>query len=279
MGIGHELAGQTTSYEPRLGRHVLSSELRLLTRNADTYADFLIPHLDSSSRLLDLGCGEGTISLGLSRHVDSVIGIDPLDDFTAARKFAESESIENVEFRIGDAYSLEFPDEHFDACICHSVIEALTEPNVALAEVYRVLKPGAVVGAASVEYGGIIMEGGGLEELEKFYGLRLNLWELQGIANPYRGRELRRLFNQAGFQNTKTTSKYISHGTDMQVREFGLARADECANGWFSKSVEKFGLASKEELNNMQMAWESWAESDSSYFAFPFCRSVGFKPD
>ena len=53
-------------------------EAYLEVRNAGDYADFLLPHLDDDFRLLDVGCGEGPIALGLTEtvaHVDAVDGV------------------------------------------------------------------------------------------------------------------------------------------------------------------------------------------------------------
>src|SRR6266540_5166604 len=127
-------------------------------RNAADYADFLLPYLNDDFRVLDVGCGEGTITLGLAETVGHVVGVDPSDeDFADVRRYAAEHKIENVEFRVGSAYALDFPVDHFDACLCHSMLETLDHPLDGLIEIRRILKPGAVLGAACVEYGGLIL--------------------------------------------------------------------------------------------------------------------------
>jgi SAM-dependent methyltransferase len=53
-------------------------EAAMVARSADTYADFLLPHLQPDMIVLDLGCGQATISIGLSETVPNgrVVGVD-----------------------------------------------------------------------------------------------------------------------------------------------------------------------------------------------------------
>ena len=129
-------------------------EASLKVRNAADYADFLLPHLDDDFRLLDVGCGQGTITLGLAETVAHLDAVDPAEEaFANARHYAAEHEIKNVEFRVGSVYGLDFPDDHFDACLCHSMLETLDRPLDGLIEIKRILKPGAVLGVACVEYG------------------------------------------------------------------------------------------------------------------------------
>jgi ubiquinone/menaquinone biosynthesis C-methylase UbiE len=107
----------------------VSFEDRIAQRSAEVYADFLIPHLTPDTDLLDVGCGPGTISLGLAPHVRSMIGVDLEDAFDDARTHAEAVGIRNVEFRVGDVRSLSFEDDTFDACLAHSMLETLEHPQ------------------------------------------------------------------------------------------------------------------------------------------------------
>ena len=98
----------------------MNFEAYLSGRNAADYADFLTPHLAPDFHVIDVGCGEGSIALGLARTTGHVIGVDLNEEnFTDARKYATQHGIENVEFRAGSVYALDFPDDHFDAGLCH----------------------------------------------------------------------------------------------------------------------------------------------------------------
>ena len=248
------------------------------TRAAADYADFLIPHLERTTELLDAGCGQGTISIGLAEYCASVTAIDVANHFEGAVAYATRHEISNVQFECGDVYAINYPDGVFDACICHSVLEALERPLEALGELFRICKAGAVVGVASVDYGGVIIAGDDAPQLERFYQVREQLWAEQSLANPRMGRNLRGLLNQAGFMDVEATTKHFCYGTTTAIRQFGEARAAECDDPWYAESALAGGHLTGDELRRIKRAWESWSQSPSAYLAFPWCRAVGWKP-
>jgi ubiquinone/menaquinone biosynthesis C-methylase UbiE len=254
-------------------------EKSLKERNVADYADFLLPHLDSGFLVLDVGCGQGTITLGLAGTAGHVVGVDLSDDeFADARHHADEHGIANVEFRVGSVHALDFPADHFDACLCHSMLETLERPLDALIEIKRTLKPGGVVGVACVEYGGLVLAGPEEGLLRRFYTVREQVWQLEKVADPYRGRQLRGLLEGAGFDRANATTKYFSYGTAEAVESFGRARAEDCADGWYSSSAQKHGLATAGDLDVMSRAWLEWSKSPDAYAAFAWGRAVGWKP-
>jgi len=69
------------------------------------------------SRILDIGCGAGTNSLFLARAGFKVTGIDVAEGaVAAARERAEKAGL-SVDFRVGDALDLPFPEGHFGGAI------------------------------------------------------------------------------------------------------------------------------------------------------------------
>lgn len=257
----------------------MSFEELLTSRSAAMYADFLVPHLTRDSKVLDVGCGSGSITIGLASEVGDITGVDLDDDeFREAREHAETHGIDNVEFLAGSVYALDFPDEHFDACVAHSMVETLERPVDALQEIGRVLKPGGIVGLASVEYGGLIIAGPDEPVLRRFYEIREHLWQIDGVADPFRGRTLRGLAGRAGFERVEATTTSISYGTAARVRAFGLDRADDCRDEWYAGEAIANGLASSEDLGSMEQAWLTWSESPEAYASFSWCRAIGFTP-
>jgi ubiquinone/menaquinone biosynthesis C-methylase UbiE len=107
-------------------------------RTAGSYAAFLLPHIQKGQRLLDIGCGQGTITIGLAEAIASgeVVGIDMEESLiNAARDLAKEQGISNVRFEVGNTYELDFKNECFDVAYSNGVLEHLHQPVNALKEV------------------------------------------------------------------------------------------------------------------------------------------------
>jgi len=251
----------------------------LANRSAAVYADFLAPHLTESTRLLDCGCGAGSITVGLAGSVRCIVGLDlSAATLKPAVSHLAAESIRNVRFVAGNGTQLPFAGESFDAVLMHSVLEAAGDPADLVREASRVLAPGGLLAAASVEYGGRVLGGPHRETLERFYAVRERLWALERIGRPRAGRDLRRLLHAGGFTGIEATAHYLSYGTPDAVHAFGEARGLDCAEPWFSSRSLAHVLFTEEELRHTQRAWQEWSQSPDSFLAFAWCRVVGRKP-
>ena len=88
-------------------------------------------------RVVDVCCGPGMISAAASTRGAKAIGID----FSAAAVRLARSNVDDAEFREGDAQALPFDDDSVDAVLCGFGIIHLPDPERALAEMYRVLRP------------------------------------------------------------------------------------------------------------------------------------------
>jgi len=97
--------------------------------------------------LLDAGTGTGRMLQLLAPHVQRGIGVDNSPEMLAiARDRLEGAGARHCQVRLGDIYRLPFrtaaPETGFDAALFHQVLHYLDDPQAAVAEVARVLKPG-----------------------------------------------------------------------------------------------------------------------------------------
>lgn len=99
----------------------------------------LLALLDSDAVIGDLGCGTGQIARTLSPFVARVIGVDAS---RAMLKAAKSRALPNVEFREGDLESLPVANDEIDVALMFLVLHYVVEPEVALREAARSLRPG-----------------------------------------------------------------------------------------------------------------------------------------
>ena len=101
-----------------------------------------------AGRILDVGTGPGYLPIEIAKRAKSitVVGIDATDRMIQlASRRAEAQGLaDRLTFLVGNAYSLMFEDDSFDMVISTGVLHAWKVPVRALAECYRVLKPGGV---------------------------------------------------------------------------------------------------------------------------------------
>ena len=105
------------------------------------------------ARVLDIGCGTGAVTRVLSEWpgVGEVIGVDPSPVFIErARQLATQ--LRNVSFCVGDARSLDFEDASIDVAVVHTCLCHIPGPERALAELWRVLRPGGWLAVFDGDY-------------------------------------------------------------------------------------------------------------------------------
>ena len=124
-------------------------------RTAENSAAYLLPALAPGQRLLDVGCGPGTVTIDLASRVapGEVVGLDlSAVVVDMAREAADAAGAANVTFQAGDVYALPYEDSSFDVVHAHQVLQHLTDPVAALREMQRVTRSGGLVAVRDADY-------------------------------------------------------------------------------------------------------------------------------
>jgi len=110
--------------------------------------------LPEGADVLEIGCGYGDGALLVARRFGGarVVGVDLDEEIIAAARrrvarpprWARQVATERIAFLCGDATALSFPDEAFDAAILFGMLHHVRQWRRAIAEAYRVLRPGGV---------------------------------------------------------------------------------------------------------------------------------------
>ena len=118
-------------------------------RTAENSAAYLLPTLESLAKskpeiiLLDIGCGSGTITTSLAKHMPrgSITAVDISPDIlTKAAEHAEQQGVTNIVYQTANIYTLPFEDETFDVVHASMVLSHLDAPAEAYREMLRVTK-------------------------------------------------------------------------------------------------------------------------------------------
>ena len=178
-------------------------------RSAKTHASYLLPHLEPGMRVLDFGCGPGTISVGLAMAVDpgELHGIDMEESqIGLARAAAEAGGHANATFHVGDVTDLPFEDGYFDVAHCHAVLMHVPDTKAVLSEVKRVLKPGGIVASRELFVSSSFLEPDE-EDIESAWDTFAKLLAGNG-GHPQMGKELRKTFLEAGFSEVRAGGSF-----------------------------------------------------------------------
>ena len=129
-------------------------------RTAENSAAFLLPHLSKGARVLDVGCGPGSITVGLARHVGptgSVTAIDVVDGIVQqAAAAVRAAGLENTSCEVCSVNELPYAPGSFDVVYAHQTLQHLSDPVGALLEMRRVVRPGGIIAVRDADYSSML---------------------------------------------------------------------------------------------------------------------------
>lgn len=245
----------------------------MVDRTVDNHAAFFLPHLSAGLSLLDVGCGPGTITVGLAERVapGMVVGIDVgPSQIEKATKLSREIGSKSTTFEVGDAASLRFSDGQFDAVFSSATLEHVPDAARAVREIVRVLKPGGIVGLKSgVPTSHIPIPR--FRAWSRALEISLSVWISMG-GHPDMGVEQLRLVEDSGLVLVDVT---------------GTFRKETPKPGWLKRLVspdfveraEAIGSATREEIEAIAKEVDVWCETPRHVFFQAWIEVVARKPE
>jgi 2-polyprenyl-3-methyl-5-hydroxy-6-metoxy-1,4-benzoquinol methylase len=227
-------------------------------RSLETHAQFLLPHLKPGIRLLDVGCGPGTITIGLAKAVTpgEVIAVDASSSqIEVARQRALAAGISNVQFQCESVYSLPFNNNEFDVIFAHAVLEHLKDPVAAILELRRVLKPDGLIALRSPDWGGFIVapETPGLQHaLQRYAAIQTH-----NGGDVHVGRRLPGLLRTAGLKTGTFSASFECYTPPSLIAEYLALRLVTAG------------------AHDEALALREWSRHPDAIFAQAWCEASG----
>jgi SAM-dependent methyltransferase len=109
--------------------------------------------LGAHERVLDVGCGTGSLLFGLAAH--DLAAIDGIDFSTRFINYIKTRTSDpRITVQQGDACALPYDNAVFDRAFCQLVLHFVSDPAIAIAEMRRVVRPGGTLTAATWDHFG-----------------------------------------------------------------------------------------------------------------------------
>lgn len=250
------------------------------SRTAAQQAAFVLPYLHPGMNLLDIGCGPGTITTGLARVVapGSVIGID-LDSkhIEEAKSLAAEQSVTNINFQQGDALSLSFEDDTFDAVFENNVFTHLNRKSPkAAGEIFRIVKPGGFFAARDADVDYVVW--GNINNAIKQIDLLFKAWHKSRGSDITLGKRLPSILREAGFINTIKSVSADTKGSPESTRSHAKITAS-LLDGPFGRDIVNKMWTNKSTVEDLKKSINEWGEHPDSFFSNVHIEVIGWKPE
>ncbi|WP_037318609.1 class I SAM-dependent methyltransferase [Amycolatopsis orientalis] len=204
-------------------------------RQAVERAVFAQPLFGPGMGLVDVGCGPGSITLGI----------------------ADGHRKSTVDFLVADARALPFAEASVDVVFAHAVFEHLKEPGAALAEIRRVLKPGGSLALSTSDWSRARLRPKTANVDAALRGHHLLCRRAGG--DPFAGRSIPAAVTAAGFRDVRTKIRYRTDATYRSLATY----VEAC----LVTALETATTPDRDQLASAARSAWSWARSGDGDFA------------
>jgi SAM-dependent methyltransferase len=236
-------------------------------RTAANSAAYLTGELRPHMRLLDIGCGPGTITADLAELLPQghVTGVDAAAGvLDRARATAERRGVTNVTFETADVLRLPYGDAEFCVVHAHQTLQHVGDPVGALREMRRVCRPGGIVAVRDGDYGGTFWypEVPGMDDWK-------DLYRRVAAANggtPDAGRRLHAWAREAGFTDVAVSTSNWCYHTPEERSWWSDLWAERTLSSTYAEAAVAGGHATEAGLQRISDAWRRWGAEEDGWF-------------
>ena len=246
---------------------------------AEPYCAYLLPFLKPGLRVLDFGCGPGSISVGLAKAIEpgELHGVDmEQSQVDLAREAARANGCSNAIFHVADVTALPFEDSFFDVAHCHNVLLHIPDTDAVLSEVKRVLKPGGLIACREV-----ILEA---SFSHPDFGLLRKLWDMYrdllaaDDGHPEIGKDLKGCLPKSGFTNVRASLSFSIFDKPEEISVF----YDLATKGFLSRDITdaaiKYGAWTKELSQDVLDGFQLWKAHPGAIAGLAYGEALANKP-
>lgn len=232
-------------------------------------AGYLVPHVTPGARILDVGCGPGTITADFARlvgHGGHVLGIDPAPEVIAlARQQHAPAGAGNLQFAVGDIMNTYLAEPAYDVVHAHQVLQHLRDPIAALRQMRRLTRPGGLVAIRDADYAAMTWhpQPAGLDRWLATYRALAR----RNGAEPDAGRRLLGWAQQAGFADVAASASVWCFATPEDREWWAGLQAERITTSAVAEQALAAALADEAALAAMADAWRAWGDAPDGWFA------------
>ncbi len=236
-------------------------------RTAANSAAYLLPHLSPGQRLLDVGCGPGTLTVDLARRVrpGGVIGVDVAATVVdEALSHAAASGADNTRFLVGDFRDSGLEPGSFDVVHAHQVLQHLRDPVGALAAMGALAGPGGIVAARDSDYSSFSWWPDE-PRLDRWLEVYSAVARRNG-AEPDAGRWLLHWARTAGLTDITYTSSTWTFATSSDRSWWSDLWAERSVASTFAEQAVAYGITTPAGLRAVADGWRAWAQHADAVF-------------
>ena len=265
-----------TNYTQGYSKATLASHA---SRTVDSDASFLIPHIKPTDKILDVGCGPGSITTGIAALVPqgSVTGVDISEE--VLNQARASHTATNMTFQKGDLLAgLPFPDDTFDVVFSSQLFPHLATLEMrqrALGEMRRIVKKGGILATRDAAELHCYPVNHKLDQL--WTGNMIKALRDGTDDARWPGGDMPALFRQVGFEKIKIGAGTTVHADEEVRRWFADAGLGKLKDGdTFRESWRGVGITD-EEVERTREALKAWAADEDAWYAALQAEILGWK--